>query len=67
MGGIGALGHTFHGAVVILKILDLNGKALLIQLITLPDRAIHCDRKRVYRTPRTRIGESHARTGENGA
>ena len=39
MGGISALGHAFHGAVVILKALELNGKEMLVQLIAFPDRA----------------------------
>lgn len=36
MGGIGALGHTFRGAVEIFKILKLNRNKILIQLIALP-------------------------------
>ena len=48
---IGAFGHTFHGAVVILNILVINEKSSLIELITLPDRAIPCVIQRVHRTP----------------
>jgi hypothetical protein len=61
MGGIGAFRQTFHGGWVILKILELNGKTVLIRLITLPDRASLILPKRVHRTPRTRIKDMPTR------
>lgn len=38
MGGIGALRETFHGAMMIINILEINRKVDLFELITLPDR-----------------------------